>query len=172
MDSCVNVVTNSQELIYQRKQFYSLNMKSGKISHREQTDSNKKKENIMCFSSQRTNTKRLRFVNRKKGEKYRGGEKNTRYWARVAIWWPLWLMSRVEASATDQGTQGCNFNFHCRTCKRGGTGSIYTCQTSTEETSIFKQNLLNTGCIMINPCPVHCSYSKHEYNLIGDSVIK
>lgn len=39
-------------------QFYSLNMKSGKISHCEQTDGNKKKENIMCFSSQRMVTKK------------------------------------------------------------------------------------------------------------------
>ncbi len=39
------------ELIYQRKQFYSLNMKSGETSDCEQTGGNKNKENVMCFSS-------------------------------------------------------------------------------------------------------------------------
>lgn len=48
-------------------QFYSLNMKSGKISQCEQTDGNKKKENIMCiFIAANGHKKRPRFVIRKK----------------------------------------------------------------------------------------------------------
>lgn len=59
-------------------QFYSLNMKSGKISHCEQTQGNRKKENMMCFSSQQMITQMPRFVNRKKremsGKKIQGTE--------------------------------------------------------------------------------------------------
>lgn len=57
MDAHVNVVTKtSGARLSAQTQFYSLNMKSGKTSHCEQTDGNKKKENIMCFSSQRMTT--------------------------------------------------------------------------------------------------------------------
>lgn len=70
MDSCVNVVRKRQKLVYQRKQFYSLNKKSGKISHCVQTDGNKKKENIMCFLSQRMTTERITCLIRKKRVKW------------------------------------------------------------------------------------------------------
>ena len=86
-------------------------MKSGKISHCEQTDSNKKKENIMCFSSQRMVTKKAQICNQKeKRVNAISLERKYKEVSKVAIWWPQ-CYHYFAYGWMDRGTKMFNLKF-------------------------------------------------------------